>query len=246
MHHPAPRRPAVVPDLRRLARVLPLGCVLALGAALPAQPPPDAPPLGDPEGVPRLARAVERHGITWHFDRELVVGAFANGDPWVVGPATVERIEPACDEVGGRVLHGSMVDPDPSAMLQGYDSALFGEDGGARYDAARNVARGLSPERPLVLPPGASLVSVESRPEAGRIPSLRRASVLTVVESVPAPDGFRPPYVAGDKRMPHRAADLDFTALPTTTLSFAPPAWVVPVRSTIPRWPGSRRSATCR
>ena len=180
-----------------------------------AQTPTDADgvPLGDRAGTPLRADRLERHGITWQFDTDYVVGAFCNGDPWVVGPVKVVAITPACREVDGRVQNGAMVDPDPSTLREGYDTFALGEDDGSRYDAERNVARGLSAQAPLVLQPVSSLVSVVSMPQAKNPPTLKTAAVLTCVDAPPAPDAFRPPYVKGDKPMVHRATDLDFSVL---------------------------------
>lgn len=170
-------------------------------------------PLGDPAGVLIKQKQVERHGITWKFDRAAVVGAFANGDPWVVGPVRIVGITPECVEKDGRVMHGAMIDPDPSQMLQGYDSCLFADEKRERYDAARNVAFGVTPKKPLLLAVGQSLVSVISRDDRKEIPTLQTAAVLTCLGAAPAPDAFRPPYVRGDKTVRYRAADLDYTFL---------------------------------
>ncbi|MBL9078753.1 MAG: hypothetical protein JNL08_14690 [Planctomycetes bacterium] len=180
-----------------------LGCVAAAAVAQ----------HGDRAGEPVRSDVVRRHGITWHFDGPYVVGAFANGDPWVVGPVRIVAIEPKCSETAGRVVHGSMVDPDPSTQLQGYDSALYGDREQQRYRADWNVALGVSRAMPLVLPPDRSLVSVQSRPDPGEAPLLQTAAVLTVVALPPPPDAFRPPYVRGDKRVRHRIVDLDLAAL---------------------------------
>ena len=169
--------------------------------------------MGDPEGLPRTAKQVARHGITWTFAGEHVVGTFANGDPWVLGPAEIIRIEPATQQANGRVRHGSMINPDPSSDVQGYDSELFGPDTLKRYDAKLNVALGVSALQPLLLAPAQSLVSVESRATSSEAPILQKAAVLTCVGTLPAPDAFRPPYVSGDKAVRFRAADLDFSCL---------------------------------
>ncbi len=189
--------------------------MLALSAVpvLPQQEPLGAAPLGDPAGLSQRADHVERHGITWQFDQKYVVGAFANGDPWVLGPVHLIGITPKCVEVDGRVLHGSMVDPDPSTMMQGYDSGLFADQKRERYDAARNVAAGLSVQKPLTLRPGQSLVSVQSREDAKAMPNLQTAAVLTCLEKPPAPDAFRPPYVRGNKSPRFRVADIDWKKL---------------------------------
>ncbi len=167
----------------------------------------------DTAAEPRRAESLERHGITWRFDGPYVVGAFANGDPWVVGPVGIVAIEPRCAEVGGRVVHGSMIDPDPSTEWQGYDSAMYGDRARERYRAAWNVAIGVGPDAPLQLLPERSLVSVRSRPESAAAPTLQTAAVLTCVAVPPPPDAFRPPYVRGDKTVRYRVVDLDVAAL---------------------------------
>lgn len=170
-------------------------------------------PLGDPFGTFVKQKQIERHGITWKFDRAATVGAFANGDPWVLGPVRIVGITPECVEKDGRVMHGSMIDPDPSQMLQGYDSCLFDDEKRERYDHERNVAFGVSAKKPLLLTPGQSLVSVVSREGKKQLPTLQTAAVLTCLGATPAPDAFRPPYVRGDKAVRYRAADLDYSFL---------------------------------
>lgn len=187
-----------------------LSAALVAGSLLAA---PGIAQNGDPAGHPRRAESVVRHGITWRFDAPYVVGTFANGDPWVVGPVRIVGIEPTCVEVGGRIVHGSMIDPDPSTERQGYDSAMYGDRQGERYDAAANVAFGLGRNRPLLLLPERSLVSVQSRPDPKETPTLQTAAVLTCLAVPPPPDAFRPPYVRGDKAVRHRVVDLDLTAL---------------------------------
>ncbi len=168
---------------------------------------------GDPAALPQRAESLFRHGITWRFDQPYVVGTFANGDPWVVGPVQLVGIEPVSVEVRGRVVHGSMIDPDPLAVRQGYDSAMFGDANREHYDPQANVAFGIGAPHPLLLPPGHSLVSVQSRPDAKEMPTLQTAAVLTCLPVPPPPDAFRPPYVRGDKSVRHRLVDLDYTAL---------------------------------
>jgi hypothetical protein len=191
--------------------------LLAWPAAVAQQPVPASHtslPATDPAGLPQRARSVHRHGITWTFAAEHVVGTYCNGDPWVVGPVSITGIEPRCVEVDGRVVHGSMVDPDPSSMLQGYDSRLFGDEKRERYRAELNVAWNLSPEQTLELAPVHSLVSVISRDDAKQMTQLQGAAVLTIVGAPPAPDAFRPPYVRGDKGKEHRLVAIDTASLP--------------------------------
>lgn len=171
---------------------------------------------GDGSRPPQRAREVERDGIRWTFDRRVVVGRYANGDPWVVGPVRIVAIAPQATIEHGRAVHGSMIDPDPTTEQQGYDGKLYGEGTLDRYDEARNVARGVSEKRPLRLAPGQSLISVESGKQTKDAPILLRAAVLTCVAKAPAADAFRPPYVACDERDKQhrfRVKDLDFDAL---------------------------------
>ena len=235
--------PASAPSVFRRCAVL---GALSLTAAVLAQDPPPA-PSGDIEGIPTNASSIVRHGIKWTFDRDYEVGAFANGDPWVLGPVRIVAIEPRCAEVEGRVMHGSMIDPDASQMLQGYDSHLFGDENRERYRDDLNVALGVGAADPLELDPGSGLVSVASRSDVTVTPRLRAASVLTCLDRRPAPDAFRPPYVKADaalKKVCFRAADLDFTQLhsvkPTTD---TPPIDVVASKfdhlwlDHFPEWP---------
>ncbi len=197
------------------------------GTSPAQQETPPAAPLGDPEGLPSRADHVERHGFRWRCDGQHAVGTFVNGDPWVIGPVRIVEITPASAEIDGRVVHGSMIDPDPSVMPQGYDSACFGDLNRERFKAELNVAWGVSAEQPLVLQPGSSLVSVRSRllpkDKWNEHPSLQTAAVLTCLAAVPAPDAFRPPYVRGDKLVRHRAVDLDYTVLQRLEPVFAAP-----------------------
>jgi hypothetical protein len=157
--------------------------------------------LGD--GPPAWALQVERHGITWRFAAPRPVGAFANGDPWVLAPVDVVAIEPRCEVVGDRTVHGSMVDP-PADGVQGYDSTLYGDFGAGRYEPARNRALGLDAAHPLHLDGDHSLVSTQSRigPDASpSLSQLRAAAVLTALAEVPRLDAFRPPYAGSDRHV---------------------------------------------
>jgi hypothetical protein len=163
-------------------------------------------------------RNVARHGITWTFSAPMTVGEFANGDPWVLGPVHLVAIDPACAVVGDRTMHGAMVDPDPSTLQHGYDSALFGQWAERHYEPLRNAALGIGSEHPLVLQPGQSLVSIASTkaPDKNQ-PQIDVAAVLTCVDKPPPKDAFRPPYckaTAGQKKVRFREADLDWRVLP--------------------------------
>ncbi|NTU64491.1 MAG: hypothetical protein HGB05_14105, partial [Chloroflexi bacterium] len=159
------------------------------------------------------ANQLSQHGITWTFSQPTEYGQFANGDYWVTGPVTITAISPASILSGTRTIHGSMINPSPSTgSTQGYDSAMYGGYG-PDFSAALNVARpngqSLSAANPLIVPPGSSLVSAISLPEAGGRVQLRTAAILTVLPA-PAPAGsFRPPYTGSDKTIRFNTSQLN-------------------------------------
>jgi hypothetical protein len=166
-----------------------------------------------PPPPPEGAFQISQFGITWYFDAAYQYGQYANGDYWVVGPVTIIYIAPLSfmprDQ---RILNGSMINPSPkSGMHQGYDSAMYGQYGPA-YDPDLNVGfpggKYLSAENPLILPPGSSLVSTISVPEAGARSQLDSAAILTVVASAPDAGSFRPPYCGSDKTSHFKMSDL--------------------------------------
>ncbi len=192
--------------------------------------------------APQWQGSISQYGITWTFDHPYQVGRFANGDWWVVGPAAVTAIDPPSEVVVGtttlegftpggadprpRTMNGSMLDPvtPPGGGTQGFDSEMYkwhptsGEIYGGNYDAAMNVAPGISTAAPLRIDSPASLVSTISHPHGGR-PQLKAAAVLTVLGDVPPDNGatcFRPPYSGPDKPL------YSITALRTDRLTDLP------------------------
>lgn len=207
MHAPLVELRRTVPGA---VSILLAALLLPAASFVPQEPAPI--PAGDAAALPAVVRQVDRHGVTWRFDQPYVVGAFVNGDPWVVGPVRIVAIEPRAIVRDGRAVHGAMLDPPPGRPSQGYDSALCGTGGDAPYLAALDVAADVAAGRRIELRPGTSLVSVVSALD-GAPPMLQSAAVLTCVAAPPPPDAFRPPYVGGDDGSPHRAAELDFAPL---------------------------------
>lgn len=137
---------------------------------------------------------VSQFGITWTFDKDYQVGQFANGDYWILGPVTVTSVSP--EPSSGR--NGSMINPI-TGTLQGYDNRI------------PDYVSSLSVSFPKTLQSGESLVSTESLTGTdchmdlmGICVSsvhafLKNAAVLTVLDSVPPVDSFRPPFVGSEK-----------------------------------------------
>lgn len=168
-------------------------------------------------GLPATGRAatatsVTQRNFTWTFSTSRTVGQYANGDWWVVGPVSIINITPASTVSGGRVMHGSMLNPVAgTSVQQGFDS-----DNDVSFNAALNVGRpggsALSASNPLVITTG-SLLSSQSIVTGGLRPQLNDLEILTVVSSVPPAGAFRPPYCGPDKTHRWTTGQLDYSAL---------------------------------
>lgn len=193
----------------------------------PTRTPNDAPPVRVETPVTRLPDPpaavpvspgerpikLERFGITWTFARPVDCGRFVTGDWWIAGPCEIVAITPASRTDDGRTQHGAMINPDPRSPRQGYDSAMFGPEASDRYDAAKNVALGVSPERRLRLEPGQSLVCTISDATPGQMPQLGTCAVLTCLRTRPAANAFRPPYCGTDKECRWVTDSIDLSRL---------------------------------
>ncbi|MCC7064508.1 MAG: hypothetical protein IT456_16970 [Planctomycetes bacterium] len=160
-----------------------------------------------------LVSSISQFGITYTFAQPVRAGQFANGDWFVVGPATLVGMQPPCTTVGGRVLHGAMINPDASVRDHGYDTDLYGPGNTALYHASLNVALGLSAAQPRVLQPNQSLIKVISNTDPNLLPQIRTCSVLTCVAQVPPADSFRPPYAGTDHQVVYDTSMLDWNVL---------------------------------
>jgi len=172
-------------------------------------------------GSTQMLSVVGQWGITWQFDHAYPVGQFCNGDWWVVGPVNIVSISPPSQNVGGRIINGSMINPNVTGM-HGYDSTLYGQYSTStrQYSSALNVGANVSPINPLVLPASTSLISSISQmtPASNGSPSeIQTAAVLTVLGTAPPADAFRPPYAGTDKTIRFRESQLDYAALADLT-----------------------------
>jgi hypothetical protein len=196
-----------------------------------------------------VAASLSQFGITWTFAQDYPVGQFANGDWWVVGPIVVTNVDPPSDTaISGRVENGSMQNPSPHrGLTQGYDSETYGPYALPSYfNAQLNVALSVSPQAPLVLLPGTTLVSTISHSEPGLRPQLLSAAVLTVLDTPPPDGSFRPPYGGPDKTIRYNVAQLDRNLLARLApVASAPPlseveSWFErPWIDHVPLWAGN-------
>lgn len=127
-------------------------------------------------------------GITWVFNKPHITGQFANGDWWVLGPVTIDSINPPFDGEN----NGWEVNPVVSGG-QGFQSGCQGN----------GFTPSLVPPLPYNADPSKGIISiVKTTPTGDDQPCIKNAVVLTVVSAIPPGNGamvFRPPYVGTDK-----------------------------------------------
>lgn len=187
--------------------------------------------IGGNDTPTSLVSSISQWGITWTFAQPVRAGQFVNGDWFVIGPVSIVDMQPPVTVLNGRTLHGAMVDPDPSTMTQGYDSDVYAGYYTA-YDPARNKALNVSPQTPLVLGAGHSLVKAISNTDTTLVPRLRTAAVLTCLSAVPRFGSFRPPYAGTDHTVRFALDQVDWTRL----LSLAPAAGAPSLANEIPKF----------
>ncbi len=190
-----------------------VAAAVAESRSIPVYTPANAPRTPRLEDLP-LKTTISQYGITWTFAQPARAGQFINGDWYVVGPVTIQAIEPkplygseiprreldATDRErpeARRVRNGFMLNP-PAAMKVAYDSSVRNW-----FDPA------LIQHLPVTMKAGDSLVATISMPKGlilaaqlrnriqrgeGDSSPIRTAAVLTCVEAPLPPDAFRPAF----------------------------------------------------
>ena len=163
----------------------------------------------------RDSRTVSADGVEFLFDRarpvgHFITGADGQGDPFVVGPVTLQGYTPGPVVVDGREMNGAMLNP-VCGPRSGFDSFTRNDTYLAKLNAGLTL--------PISLQPGDSLIVCVSNPDAKKINRVaQRFVVLSCLAEVPFADSFRPPY-SGPERPIWRLSDIDPTtlaALPVT------------------------------
>lgn len=173
----------------------------------------------------QAATSISQNNITWNFNEDYTTGQFVNGDYYVVAPAglTINTILPASVSAT-RDINGCMINPSHPGGANGFDEAISWDPPQyAPYNESLNVALNISAGSPLVVSPGSSLVCVKSQDAAEALPAFTDMAILTVLNSLPPENSFRPGYMGTDKIIPHTVADVNWGALETLNpLSGAP------------------------
>jgi len=193
--------------------------------------------IPNPEGVVILSDtslSITQFGITWEVtlmgagvNINQDYGVFANGDFWVRGPIQITSINPPCGTIGGIVVNGAMIDPDPADYPedvnrhQGYGQTVSDYD--SAYNDALPNGQPVSQLNPINVNTGSCIVSTISTPGAGygTRPNegesyndhLRTAAILTVLDSIPPANSFRPGYCSYPKVVEFNEADLNYSLL---------------------------------
>ncbi len=164
------------------------------------------------QAVPAFAAtAVSHYGITWTFSADRPAGAFANGEPWVVGPVTITNINPNPSQSVSGTENGSMINPMPRTN-QGFDSKINGYRDNmmdVTYEAAKNVALSF----PFSLQPGDVLVSSKSVQPSAYPYFLKTVCALTVLSAAPPSGSFRPSIFGTSRTVKWNVSQVNWSVL---------------------------------
>ena len=147
-----------------------------------------------PVSTPGLCTAVSQNEITWYFYQAVPCGRFVSGDWWVLGPVTISSVSPSPSGSGVSYRHGSVLNPAVSP-LQAFDGRAngFSEEQVVAFPTTINGAQ--------------SLVSSRSHISGTHLTYLSDMAVLTVLDSLPPANAFRPAFVGTTKTI-YAAASL--------------------------------------
>lgn len=163
----------------------------------------------------QAATSVSQNSITWNFGRDYTIGQFVNGDYYVVAPEglIINSISPISVS-SSRDMNGCMINPSHPGGANGFDEAITWDPSQyAPYSEYLNVALDVSVSNPLEVASSSSLVCVRSQESAGTLPAFTDMAILTVLNSQPPENSFRPGYMGNDKTIPHTASDINWNKL---------------------------------
>lgn len=158
-----------------------------------------------------VSDSVSSYEITWKFTVPVQTGQFVNGEYYVVGPVTVQSINPA----PANHRNGSVLNLPINQGKSGFDNRVSSN----RYDSTMRAVP------PIALKPGDALISSISVDSVGKtyrwlregeektISPVKSVSVLTCLAAPVSPDAFRPSYCDRTQTLYH-ANDLHPELLP--------------------------------
>ncbi len=188
------------------------GFLLLSGSILAADPPPTL------DDLP-LKESVSQYAITWTFDKPSRVGQFLNGDWYVVGPVTIQNIDP-------KPLWGDEVATAPVEQRDVHEGRFMGQY--ARNGSTLNLPAVVPPNKittrtsrsgfdsrmqldaydpnqfaklPVAMKPGDSLVSSISAEPSDGYPT-KAVAILTCVSAPQPADAFEIHHSCTDRDLP--------------------------------------------
>jgi len=157
--------------------------------------------------------SVTTNGITFQFDSDYQVGRFVDGEPWVIESSagagvTITAITPGFSNG----FHGWEVNRRRQNLTQTSLDDRIGPSFIIPSNLPRNYKSNSSILKVISYDTGSSGCNRESSTKT----CLKEASVLTILNKVPAVNTFRPPYFGTEK--PLLSADLNLDLLPDLPL----------------------------
>ncbi len=169
--------------------------------------------------------SVTYDGVTFTFDREMPVGTFVTGEPFVVSDQAfqITSISPESVSLNGYQAHGAMLNPDLSTNVQGFDEFLqhFDRNGDTPsndtatipYDGALNIDPTVNGAVSVAAQQKVTVVKSVRSPSKVSVTGWRhidRYVALTVLDASPPKEAYTPGWAGTTKTLRTRS-DIDFT-----------------------------------
>ena len=170
------------------------------------------------------ADSISYYGVTLHFSVDCIVGKFADGEPWIVGPVSVTGIDKPSIPLDSKFTGGAMINPIPGG-LQGFCPRNSDPTLVHRYDASLDV----SLKYPFTLAAGDSLIVARTTEPPNDTANMIESIVgFTVLASAPPEGSFRPGLYGKDRRIRFNVSDIDWSILKNLPRVAATPtqAWI--------------------
>lgn len=160
-------------------------------------------------------KSVSHYGVTVYFADDHEVGKFANGEPWIIGPATVTAIDKPSIPITTSTTGGAMINPIPGDHPQGFCPRYSGATESCRYDPVLDV----SLKYPFTVNAGDSLIVAraigeEAEHDGGAYRAMVESVVgFTFLAEAPPSGSFRPGLYGKDRRVRFNKDNIDWSVL---------------------------------
>lgn len=161
----------------------------------------------------QAAKSVSHYGVTVYFAEDHLIGKFANGEPWIIGPVTVTGIDKPSVPLTTQTTGGAMLNPTPGGK-QGF-CPRYTQQSDHPYDLSLDI----SLQYPFTAKAGDSLVVARAiGQEAQQSGGAYDAFVDVIVGFIflaepPAAGSFRPGLYGSDHAVRFNKTDIDYSVL---------------------------------